>query len=121
MADHTDTRKKKMSGKKKALIAGGIVVGVLLLCVLILFLIIRGYLKKVQYDPGDQSLVTACRRRMNPLDRIPPPLKSINWKATPNPTLKTTKPRWPMTRMFSTSCSSAAIPGYPDGGDVPIR
>lgn len=57
MADHTDTRKKKMSGKKKALIAGGIVVGVLLLCVLILFLIIRGYLKKVQYDPGDQSLV----------------------------------------------------------------
>lgn len=73
MADHTDTRKKKMSGKKKALIAGGIVVGVLLLCVLILFLIIRGYLKKVQYDPGDQSLVDSLPPGgWNPLDRIPP-------------------------------------------------
>lgn len=50
-------KRKKLSGKKKTLIAGGIIIGILLLLVLLAVLVIKGYLSKVHYDPGDQSLV----------------------------------------------------------------
>lgn len=52
-----DKPKKKLSAKAKTLITIGVVLGVLLLVVLIGFLILHGYISKIQYDPGTQSIV----------------------------------------------------------------